>query len=240
MTHAVLGALLVMLTAAAADRVPVVVELFTSEGCSSCPPADQLIEKLSRSQPVQSAEIIVLSEHVDYWNHIGWQDPYSSPRFSSRQSVYGKRFGLESIYTPQMVIDGTDQLVGSDTAGAESAIARAAVRPKVSVKIVSATRHGNEAVVQLQTSGGNGEVWVAVTEDRAVTEVRRGENAGRTLGHVSVVRALAKAGTIDSANGLAATVHIPGVPAGDAHAVVFVQSAGQGRIDGAASAPLLR
>src|ERR1700691_2578855 len=111
-------------------RIPVLVELFTSEGCSSCPPADALLEKLDGEQPIAGAQIIVLSEHVDYWNHLGWKDPFSSAAFSARQEMYAHRFSLDGPYTPEMVVNGSAECNGSDAQKAESAIRHAIQEPK--------------------------------------------------------------------------------------------------------------
>jgi hypothetical protein len=122
-------------------RRPVIVELFTSEGCSSCPPADALLQKFDRDQPVPGALVIVLSEHVDYWNRLGWKDPFSSPAYSRRQEAYGRVFHLGSVYTPQVVIDGTWEAVGSDARQISAAIRQSLKADKLQVRISSAFKN---------------------------------------------------------------------------------------------------
>src|SRR5579862_1102557 len=132
-------------------RVPVLIELFTSEGCSDCPPADALLEKLDRSQPVRNAQLVVLSEHVDYWNDIGWKDPYSSHEFSVRQGDYAHRFRLDGPYTPQMVVDGETQFVGSDERRAIETIEGAAKAAKVPVRLSSIHFEGSTLDVRVES-----------------------------------------------------------------------------------------
>src|SRR6478752_4847234 len=108
---------------------PVIVELFTSEGCSDCPPADTLLEKLIATQPIAGAEIIGLGQHVDYWDRLGWKDRFSSSALTARQQLYQTRFATDSIYTPQMVVDGRAEFVGSDASAARKAIERTLTAP---------------------------------------------------------------------------------------------------------------
>src|SRR5271170_8009350 len=119
----------------APNRTPVLVELFTSEGCSSCPPADALLAKLDRDQPIQNAEIIILGEHVDYWDNLGWHDRFSSHQYTERQNQYSSRLNVDGVYTPQMIVDGTDQFVGNDAAHAQRAIVHAAQTPKLNLSL---------------------------------------------------------------------------------------------------------
>ena len=178
-------------------RMPVVVELFTSEGCSSCPPADSLLARLQRISP--DVDIIPLSEHVDYWNHLGWQDRFSAPLFSMRQQDYGRTFGLESVYTPEMVVNGTVEFSGTDEARAQKEIARAADSPRA---LTTMTLTGNSAVhlhvEKVPATARTVDVFLAITETNLESEVRGGENNGRRLRHVGVVRNLSSVGHFDT------------------------------------------
>jgi hypothetical protein len=159
----------------AGPHPPVVVELFTSEGCSSCPPADRLLAEI-QEQSRPGAEIIVLSEHVDYWNYIGWRDSFSSKQFSDRQSAYAQTIGSDEVYTPQMVVDGAAAFIGSDVARATQEIARAATVPKRSLNVTAKEVSGGVIEASVQPSelkpggyrfhcgggrriGDNGQAW---------------------------------------------------------------------------------
>lgn len=223
----------------AAGRVPVLVELFTSEGCSSCPPADAFLQKLDR-QPVAGAEMIVLSEHVDYWNHIGWRDPYSARFYSDRQSSYADRFALDGPYTPQMVVDGSSELVGSDARLAGKAFDQALTAQKIAVRL-SAISLGPANVlrarVETGTAPSNAEVWIAVALNHAESQVLHGENSGRTLTHTAVVRAMAKVGTAQPGQAFSHDAEVklePGLEISNLRVIAFVQEVHQGKVLGAA------
>ena len=185
-------------------RTPVIVELFTSEGCSSCPPADDVLARLDREQPIPGLEIIPLSEHVDYWNDQGWQDRFSSPLFSGRQQDYGRAFRLESVYTPQLVVNGQTETVGSDWNAVTKAIGLATGGQKAMVRIAI---RGSDTVtfsVQDLPSGTHvADMLLAVTESNLETFVSSGENGGRRLTHTGVVRSLTSLGKLDTAKNVA-------------------------------------
>lgn len=225
-------------------RVPVLLELFTSEGCSSCPPADRLLEALDRTQPVAGAELIVLSEHVDYWNRLGWKDPFSSPEYSTRQYGYASKLHLDSVYTPQLVLDGKVQLVGSDGYGAVSAIENELHEHKIAITISNAVHSGNQitahvelAPAEPQRGIGTAILYVALADNKAESHVARGENAGRSLAHVAVVRALTQLGSINLKSPSFHEVNFsapPGVGTNGLRLVAFLQDPGSGYVLGAA------
>jgi hypothetical protein len=235
---------------------PVIVELFTSEGCSSCPPADDVIASLAKTQPVPGAEIIALGEHVDYWNRLGWTDPFSSSEFSRRQREYSSAFASDEVYTPQMIVDGEAEFVGSNMAKARAAIAHAASLPKATVEIGraenqgSAKRGANSLKLAVSVNhlpaakpGDTADVMLALTQDGLSSNVARGENGGRRLIHDAVVRQLSVIGRINLEEGgsfsAAPVINIPGDwNRKSVHVVVFVQERSSRRVLGAASTNL--
>ncbi len=228
---------------------PVLVELFTSEGCSSCPPADVLLATLERLQPVPNAQIITLSEHVDYWNYLGWKDPYSSVQFSNRQGGYSRTLRQAPVLTPQMVVDGREVFVGSDGPRSQQAVARAAEAPKANIRITRPREDAGspDKTVPLtitveglpDTARGRVDVMLAVRENNLRNSVRRGENAGKQLEHQSVVRHLSRVGTIQSreeqVTSIEASVELdPEWNREHLQAVIFLQDSKTRRVVGAA------
>lgn len=217
-------------TAADASATPVLVELFTSEGCSSCPPADALLSRLGRTQPVRGADIIALEEHVDYWDRLGWKDPFSSEAATARQSEYGEAFGGRQVYTPQMIVDGRAEFVGSSDAAALRAIRAASQAPKPGIQL--SWDAGDSLAIHVEPlanapAGDGAQLFLVVAENMLHSDVKHGENAGRALEHNGVVRQLLPLGKIDAATaGFSSTVAVH--PArewnrANLRAVVFVQ-----------------
>jgi hypothetical protein len=223
---------------------PILVELFTSEGCSSCPPADLLLTKLDSLQPVPGAQTIVLSEHVDYWNHDGWKDPYSSSSFTARQNAYEEHLRVNSAYTPQIVVDGAAQVNGSDGQATVHAIEAAKSDPRVSVRIGSFSMAGPRTVrVHLRVDAlpeslgvRKADIFVAVALDHAESHVLKGENKGRDIKHVAVVLALNKVGTLEKRDGFERDVDVklPNAPdQSNLRLIAFVQKPDFGQVLGA-------
>jgi hypothetical protein len=233
----------------AAEPTTVIVELFTSEGCSDCPPADVLLQRLIDASPVPGAQVIGLGQHVDYWDRQGWRDRFSSGAFTARQRIYAARFANASIYTPQMVVDGRAELVGSDAAAARKAIERAAAASHGVVRIEIEPGSANKLAVSVaardlphEGRGDRADLFVAVTEDRLRSEVTRGENHGRTLAHAAVVRYLASIGEAASETAAARA----DIPIGsdwrreNLKVVAFVQARRDRTIVASAALPLSR
>jgi hypothetical protein len=216
----------------------VIVELFTSEGCSSCPPADLLLQKLENQQPVVGVHVVALSEHVDYWDRLGWRDPFSAAQFSSRQQEYSQVFRDSGPYTPEMVIDGAAGFVGNDSEQALRSIAKAGRAPKAAVQL-----SGGAGSLMIRADGGKhaADVVVAITESNLLSNVSRGENAGHRLTHTAVVRWLRTIGKTRAGEAFTAEVHVPADPAwkvDNLRAVAFLQDRSSRRILGAAEVTL--
>jgi hypothetical protein len=225
------------------SKTPVLVELFTSEGCSSCPPADKLLSKLAETGSLENALVIPLSEHVDYWNSGGWKDRFSSSVFSNRQEDYARILHAD-VYTPQMVVDGEAQFVGSDPDMAATSIAAAGLKQKIKVN-VSATLVGTRTVSVSIAIGalpgsepsGSEAVYLAVTENHLNTQVQGGENEGHKLEHTAVVRTLQKLGTLGRQLEFTSSVRLdPSWKTQDLSAVAFIQNQKTGQVRGVGAA----
>jgi hypothetical protein len=216
---------------------PVLVELFTSEGCSSCPPADDLLAEIEKKVP----NAIVLSEHVTYWNNGGWQDPFSSEDSTIRQADYVDRMGLSSSYTPQMVVGGRYEFVGSDARAAAQAILRASNEVRVPVGITDPMVSAGGRVtfaVETGTVQSSSQLFVVVAQDEGTKHVSNGENGGHTLRHVQIARSFLQAAKLKSGASYSGrlTVELPEAIAGSGwHLVVFLEQGRGGPILGAAS-----
>ena len=171
------------------------VELFTSEGCSSCPPADALLERLSTGATRSAQPIAALSFHVTYWNRLGWTDRFSDEAFTRRQGAYAKHLGLRTVYTPQMIVDGEHEFVGSDADGVDRAVRSALARSRSTQVTIQARTEGNEVTARCDVVGApaGSVLWVAWADHDDSSSPDSGENQGRHLHHVNVVRALERA-----------------------------------------------
>jgi len=222
---------------------PVVVELFTSQGCSTCPPADRLLARLGREA---GANVVALSFHVDFWNHLGWSDPFSRADWSRRQEAYGRQFA-SALFTPEAVVGGTAAILGSDEQALRAAIAAAAGRPAVRVALeVEPSADSLRARVELQVpaelQGRKFDLLLAVVESGLSTAVGRGENAGRSLSEDFVVRSLSRAGRLGARTGatarFSATLPLAAEWSRDKLGVVaFLQDPSSLGICGAATSP---
>jgi hypothetical protein len=222
----------------------VLVELFTSEGCSSCPPADALLRQINGTQTNAGQLIVGISEHVTYWNSLGWSDPFSAAIFTERQNAYGQRFNLESVYTPQMVVNGSQQFVGSDKAGLAQALRKETQASPVDIRILSTKLDGNSITVSFAAGGeipAHGvDIVAVVADDLDQSSVLRGENSGRMLAHVAVARSLTKVAKVEAATEKTIQIPVPSLFHQSAahHIILFAQTSGNGRVLGSASKPL--
>jgi hypothetical protein len=230
--------------AANSDARPILVELFTSEGCSSCPPADALVEKMDKLQPVQGAQLIVLSEHVDYWDHEGWKDANSSPALTVRQSDYVRVLQLKSAYTPQVIVDGSLEMRANNAEQVRKILEDDLSAPKIPVRIGEVSVDLNNPALlhaRIEADGEsakhNADVYVAITLDHVESQVLHGENGGRHLTHVAVVEQITKVGKLQKGKSFAETAQLklkPGTNPANLRIVAFVQESGPGKVLGAA------
>jgi len=222
-----------------------VVELFTSEGCSSCPPADRLLQQIHLKRTSAGQLVVGISEHVTYWNSQGWKDPFSDQVFTDRQTAYASRLAHSDPYTPQMVVNGRDQLLGSNTTALEKALRLNLDQPHLDLQIVSAAVTQSGLDLQYSLKGAvksKLDIIAIITDDADRSNVLRGENSGKALEHVSVARMLTRVGNVRDATEETAHLRLPeglDLKKGSGHhLIVIAQEPHQGAILGAAIMPI--
>jgi len=226
------------------DPHPVLVELFTSEGCSSCPPADILLQKLDQFQPIPGAQLIVLSEHVNYWDHQGWKDPNSSTVFTDRQSSYEAPLGEPEAFTPQLIVDGTHEIRVDKSHQMEEVLQQARDTAKISVRIGELkVDPANPGILHTHVETDpnferhNADFYIALALNRVESQVLKGENGGKHFIHVAVVQQLTRIGKLPKGKTFAQDVQLklkPGTDLKNVRVVAFVQESGPGKLLGAA------
>jgi hypothetical protein len=228
-------------------RYPVLLELFTSEGCSSCPPADNWVQKLDSTQPISSEQIIVLSEHVDYWDHDGWKDPFDSAALTDRQRDYAQKLGLNDVYTPQVILDGTSELHLNDAKGVQEAFVKADTAPVVAVRIDSIQVDDGILRGRVQVDGNSqvhsADVYMVTALDHADTQVLKGENGGHHLSYVAVVENISKIGRLEKGKSFERDFNVklkPGSDPKNLRVIAFVQEPNFGKVIGAAMEKTVR
>jgi hypothetical protein len=229
-----------------AGRGAVLVELFTSEGCSSCPPADEVLRQISGRTTAEGQLIVGLSEHVSYWDNLGWKDPYSSDVYTERQEHYSARFGLSSVYTPQMVVNGREQFTGGDRRALDAAFAGEAQRQQIELRITSARLTEKDVTFTYSATDlpakSSIQLVAVLVDDTDRSNVARGENSGRQLSHAFVARALAPLGPLQETEQRSVSLPLP--PSFHAesgtghHLVLFAQQDRTGAVLGTDTKPI--
>ncbi len=229
---------------------PVVLELFTSEGCSSCPPADALLKQLDDAGRINNVEIIAIEEHVDYWDHLGWRDPFSSHDWTERQEQYARTFKRDGVYTPQLVVNGRRELVGSSSRELQQNILEASKIPNAALRLSTVAVSAKSAEFSINIENAPREalsarLLVAVTERGLSSNVLRGENEGHNLSHAPVLRSLTSVhnpkGNWSGPDEVKATVHLdPSWKRENLRFVVFLQAPDTLQIFGAATSTIPR
>ena len=214
-----------------------VIELFTSEGCSSCPPADALVERVQKES--NDKPVYILAFHVDYWNHLGWKDVFSSAEYSERQKQYAHLLNLSSVYTPQIVVNGRTEFVGSEEGNLHNAIRTNLQKPaKAEITLNNVKINGDKASLQYHAEGetNSTSLLIALVEKTATSKVKRGENRGRTLSHVQIVRQLLSVSLKNSNSGTENVALPHGFNPQNFEVIGFIQNTANGEITGATKA----